>query len=56
MSQYYLGNEHGQLIHDDQFGSHHSDSLPYSTSKRRGKKLTGDVKLVVEVKRKEGGT
>ena len=57
MSQYYLGNEHGQLIHDEQFGSHHSDSLPYSTSKRRGKKLTAaDVKLVVEVKRKEGGT
>jgi hypothetical protein len=56
MSQYYLGNEHGQLIHDEQFGSHHSDSLPYATSKRRGKKLTADAKLEVEVKRKEGGT
>ena len=26
MSQYYLGNEHGQLIHDEQFGSHNSDN------------------------------
>ena len=53
MSQYYLGNEHGQLIHEEQFGSNHSDSLPYN-SKKRGKKLKPDVKMV-EVKKREGG-
>lgn len=53
MSQYYLGNEHGQLIHDEQFGSNHSDSMTYA-SKKRGKKLKPDFKMV-EVKKKEGG-
>jgi len=57
MSHYYLGNEDGLLIQDEQFGSHSSDSLAYS-SKKRGKKLVGDVNKIVGAvkKRKEVGT
>ena len=56
MSHYYLGNEDGFLIQDEQqFGSHYSDSLAYS-SKKRGKKIVGDAKLAVAVKKKEVGT
>ena len=56
MSHYYLGNEDGFLIQDEQhYGSHHNDSLAYS-SKKRGKKIEGDTKLAVAVKKKEVGT